>query len=78
MGRETQLDRQWRELMFLCDQEVKYRDQPDHPKLLKLVSHQIDGLAREMGFSELQIQSRDFRAERAGDHIVAVISNRDA
>jgi hypothetical protein len=63
--------------MFLCDKEATYRRQKNHPKLLRLVTEQIDALAREMGFGEPEIRTRDFRAHRSGDHIVAVITTRD-
>jgi hypothetical protein len=55
--------------MSLCRQEAQLQEQ-NHPKLLKFVRNQIERLAREMGFSERHIQTRDFRAERDGRHIV--------
>ena len=67
----TPLDKQWEELMALCKQEMQLRAE-SHPKLLKLVSQEIDRLAHEMGFSETLIKKREFRAERNGRHIVRV------
>ena len=70
MPKVTKLDKQWEELMFLCDQESAYRRQGDHPKLLTLVVAQIEELAASMGFSDSQIRGREFRAEREGGRIV--------
>ena len=74
MPRVTLLDKQWEELMALCRQEAKLQTE-NHPKLLKLVSQQIDQLAREMGISETRIKTREFRAERDGRHIVRVATD---
>jgi len=74
MPRVTALDKQWRELMSLCASEEKFRTEGGHPRLSKLIARQIDELAREMGFRERTIVTRDFRAERAGDHIVRIIA----
>lgn len=76
MAKPKTLDKQWHELMFLCEQETSYRRTGTHPKLLKLVSPQIETLARELGFSERQIQTREFRAERNGERIVRIIAER--
>ena len=76
MAKLTRLDKQWRELMFLCDREKTFRDQGNHPRLLKLVTGHIEHLAREMGFTHRQIQTRDFRAVRNGDHIVSVVRDK--
>lgn len=73
MPRVTPLDKQWEELMSLCRQEAQLQAE-DHPKLLKFVSRQIDRLAREMGFKDRQIETREFRAERDGRHIVRVVA----
>jgi hypothetical protein len=73
MAKITQLDKQWRELMFLCERESTFRQEGIHPKLLSLVSPQIEILARQMGFGDAQIQTREFRAERDGDHIVSIV-----
>ena len=73
MARLTALEKQWRELMLLCDAESKYRQH--HPKLLKLVRRRIDDLASEMGFAPRQIQTREFRAVRNGERIVKIIKD---
>ena len=75
MPREGPLDRQWQQLMSLCQNESTYRADHSHPRLLKLVSAEIDALARAMGFSERRIATRDFRAERDGRRIVRIIGD---
>lgn len=57
--------------MSLCKQEARLQTE-NHPRLLAFVSRQIDQLAREMGFKEEKIKTREFRAERRGKHIVRV------
>jgi hypothetical protein len=74
MARITLLDRQWEDLMSLCKQEARLQTQ-NHPKLLAFVSRQIDQLAREMGFKDEQIKTREFRAERKGRHIIRVATD---
>jgi AraC-like DNA-binding protein len=74
MPRVTPLDKQWEELMALCRQEAQLQTE-QHPKLLKFVSQQIDQLAREMGFTDKRITTREFRAERDGRHIVRVATD---
>ena len=74
MPRVTLLDKQWEELMALCRQEAKLQTE-NHPKLLKFVSRQIDQLAREMGFTDKRIKTREFRAERDGRHILRVATD---
>ena len=71
--KQTSLDRQWRRLMSLCESESKFKKDGRHPRVLKLVSADIDELAAEMGFSPRRIATRDFRAVRDGDHIVDII-----
>jgi len=73
MARLTELDKQWQELMALCDTEAKY-ERENHPKLLKLVARRIDDLAASMGFGRRQIQTREFRALRKDEHIVKIIT----
>jgi hypothetical protein len=73
MAKSTPLDKQWLRLMTLCESESKFRAVGGHPKLLKLIAADIRELAGEMGFSARRIASRDFRSERAGDHIVRII-----
>lgn len=75
MPKLTTLDKQWQELMALCADEAKYRADADHPKLLRLIVSRIESLAKEMGFSERRIASRDFRAERDRDHIARIIAD---
>ncbi len=75
MPREHPLDREWQQLMSLCQNESRFRDDGSHPRLLKLVSAEIDALARAMGFSERRIATRDFRAERDGSRIVRIIAD---
>jgi len=74
MSKQTLLDVQWQRLMSLCANEAKFRAEGNHPRLLKLLKGDIDQLAREMGFSERLIVTRDFRAERNGDHIARIIT----
>lgn len=74
MPKFTLLDKQWQELMTLCADEERYKTDRTHPKLLKLISSRIDALAREMGFNERRIVTRDFRAERHGDHIARIVT----
>jgi hypothetical protein len=71
--RFTRLDSQWEHLMSLCQREKEYRSEQRHPKLVKFVSKQIDEIAGEMGFSERQIQRREFRAERDNGRITRLI-----
>jgi len=40
---------------------------------LRLISEQIDQLAAQMGFSQQQISSREFRAEKDGEHILKLL-----
>lgn len=73
MARLTTLDKQWQQLMALCASEAKFRSEGGHPRLLKLMASDIGQLANEMGFSARRIATRDFRAQREGDHIVGII-----
>jgi hypothetical protein len=73
MPRLSQFDKRWQDLMSLCAKEAELRAGQNHPKLLRFVSEQIDQMAAEMGFSSRQIRTREFRAERSGDHIVRPI-----
>jgi hypothetical protein len=74
MAKLTDIDKQWQELMSLCDMERKFGG-GRHPKLLRLVSRRIDDLARTMGFRPRQIETREFRAVRNGEHIVKIIND---
>jgi hypothetical protein len=71
--RRTKLDCQWEDLMSLCGKEKDYVATGSHPKLLRLVSREIEKMAAAMGFSPEQIEKREFRAERDGEHIVRLI-----
>jgi hypothetical protein len=73
--RTTTLDKRWAQLMALCESESTYRGEGTHPRLLRFVSTQIDELAQEMGFSQRCIVTRDFRAERDGDHITRILTD---
>jgi hypothetical protein len=69
----TALDRQWNDLMSLCEREREYLSERQHPKLLRLITAQINRLAAEMGFTPRQIRGREFRAVKDGDHIVRLL-----
>jgi hypothetical protein len=75
VARITPLDKRWAQLMALCETEATYRSEGTHPRLLRLVSAQIDTLAQEMGFSQRCIATRDFRAERDGGHITRILTD---
>jgi hypothetical protein len=75
MSKPTTLDTQWQRLMSLCASEAKFRAEGNHPRLLKLLKSDIDQLARDMGFSEHRIVTRDFRAERQGEHILRIVTD---
>jgi fructose/tagatose bisphosphate aldolase len=74
MARPSELDKQWQELMSLCAMEKEFYTDRPHPKLVKLLSKQIDELAAAMGFSHGQIQTREFRAVRDGARIIRAIT----
>ena len=73
MANDRRLDQQWQQLMTLCESESKYRGDGSHPRLLKLISAEIDTLARAMGFSDQRIATRDFRAEKDGARILRLL-----
>jgi hypothetical protein len=75
MPKITSLDKQWQQLMELCASEAKFRREGGHPRLLKLLASEIDELATRMGFSSRRIATRDFRAQREGDHIIGIITD---
>ena len=75
MPKLTTLDKQWQQLMALCENESNFRSTGRQPRLLKLIASDITQLAGEIGFSARRIASRDFRAERDGDHIVRIIAD---
>ena len=72
--RRTELEKQWEELMFLCQREKEYLTDKTHRVLVKVVTRRIDELARQMGFSEAQIQRRNFRAEKSEGRIISIIT----
>jgi len=75
MPKITGLDKQWQQLMTLCETESKMREEGNHPRLLKLVAADIERLGTELGFNARRIASREFRAQRDGGHIVAMITD---
>ena len=75
MPRITNLDKQWQQLMALCESESKLRTDGNHPRLVRHVASEIEQLATGMGFSPRRIASRDFRAEREGGYIVRIVAN---
>jgi hypothetical protein len=78
MARSTALDTQWQNLMSLCANEARLKaNGDDHPKVMKLVNADIEQLAREMGFSERQIRTREFRAERDGRWITRIVADQE-
>jgi hypothetical protein len=76
--RRTKLDREWEDLISLCGKEQELLAARSHPKLLRLVSREIEKIASAMGFSPEQIEKREFRAERDGAHIVRLILDDSA
>jgi hypothetical protein len=73
-SRRTELEKQWDELMFLCQREKEYLAEQTHRVLVKVLTRRIDELARQMGFSEIQIQSRNFRAEKSDGRIASIVT----
>jgi hypothetical protein len=71
----SDLDKNWQELMFLCNKEEEYARDATHPKLLAHIRRQIEKLAADMGFNPAQIRSRQFRAERDGQHITRILTD---
>jgi hypothetical protein len=67
--RQVELNKNWQNLMSLCTKERDYKADSRHPKLLRLITRQIDELAAQMGFTQQQIHGREFRAEKDGEHI---------
>jgi predicted YcjX-like family ATPase len=74
VARHTLLQRQWDELMFLCQREKDYLTDQTHRVLVKVLTRRIDELARQMGFSEAQIQGRNFRAEKTDGRITSIVT----
>jgi hypothetical protein len=69
------LNQQWEALMALCAKEKELLSAHSHPRLLRLVTKEIEQIASEMGFSQSLIQRREFRAVREGRHITRVITS---
>ena len=74
VSRRTPLETQWDELMFLCQREKEYLADRTHRVLVKVVTRRIDELARQMGFSEVQIQGRNFRADKTDGRITSIVT----
>ncbi len=75
MPKISDLDKNWQELMFLCNKEEEYVRDATHPKVLAHIRRQIETLAAEMGFTPAQVTSRQFRAERDGQHITRILTD---
>jgi len=60
--------------MLLCEREKEYLAAQTHRVLVKVVTRRIDDLARQMGFSEAQIQNRSFRAEKSDGRITSIVT----
>jgi hypothetical protein len=73
MRRDPKLEQKWDMLMSLCSKEKEYSEQHKHPKVLRLVTDEIERLAGEMGFSPRQVKRREFRAEKVDGHIQKLI-----
>jgi len=73
MAKPTLLDKQWHRLMTLCESESQFRSKGGYSRLLRLLGSDIEQLAGEMGFSARRIASRDFRAQKDGDHIIGIV-----
>ena len=71
---QTLLEKQWDELMLLCQREKQYLDEQTHRVLVKVLTRRIDELARQMGFKEAQIQNRNFRADKTDGRITSIVA----
>ena len=60
--------------MFLCQREKEYLTDQTHRVLVKVVTRRVDELARQMGFSEAQIQGRNFRADKTDGRITSIVT----
>jgi hypothetical protein len=74
----SDLDKNWQELMFLCNKEDEFARNAAHPRLLAHIRSEIERLATEMGFTDAQIRLRQFRAERDGQHIMRILTDDQA
>jgi hypothetical protein len=68
------LDREWDDLMALCRREADLKRSAEHPKLLRLISRQIDIAARTLGFGDEEIRLREFRAEKEHGRVVRILA----
>ena len=72
--RRTALDREWDALMSLCRQETELKHAATHPKLVALISREIERAARRLGFGDDQIEKREFRAEKEQGHVIRLLT----
>jgi hypothetical protein len=72
------LDREWDDLMALCRREADLKRSAEHPKLLRLVSRQIDIAAQTLGFGDEEIRLREFRAEKEHGRVVRILTRQSA
>ena len=70
------LDREWDDLMALCRREADLKRSAEHPKLLRLVSRQIDITAQTLGFGGEEIRLREFRAEKEHGRVVRILTRQ--
>jgi len=68
------LDREWDDLMALCGREADLKRSAEHPRLLRLISRQIDIAARTLGFGEEEIRLREFRAEKEHGRVTRILA----
>jgi hypothetical protein len=61
--------------MELCRRETELKQSATHPRLLRLVSREIDIAARRLGFGEEEIRLREFRAEKEQGHVIRIITD---
>lgn len=60
--------------MLLCQREKEYLAEQTHRVLVMVLTRRIDELARQMGFSEAQIQHRNFRADKTEGRITSIVT----
>ena len=54
----TELERQWDELMLLCQREKEYLTEQTHRVLVNVLTRRIDELARQMAHDEFRSGTR--------------------
>jgi hypothetical protein len=69
------LDHKWDDLMTLCRREAELKRSATHPKLLRLLSRQIDIAARSLGFGEEEVRLREFRAEKEEGRVIRILTS---